>query len=46
MITMPEFPDKQINIEFDEDDRNGAKKSIPSARDEDLSNTYSQIFMN
>ena len=39
----PEFPNKQINIELDEDIGTGMKKSIPSARDKDLINIYSQI---
>ena len=39
----PKFPDKEINIEFDEDIIPGKKKSIPSARDNDLSAIFSQI---
>ena len=39
----PEFPDKQINIEFDENVGIGMKKLVPSAKDKDISNIYSQI---
>ena len=39
----PEFPEKQINIEFAEGDGIGMQKSIPSAKDNDLSSVYSLI---
>ena len=39
----PEFPKKQIQIEFYEGDRNGMKKSIPNAMDKDVSSLNSQI---
>ena len=39
----PEFPDKQINIEFYEGDRNGMRKSIPNAQDKDLSTIFSKV---
>ena len=39
----PEFPDKQVSIEFSEDDRKGAKRSIPNAVDKDIGIINSQI---
>ena len=39
----PEFPDKKINIEFDEGDGIGMKKYIPNAIDEDISGPFSKI---
>ena len=39
----PEFPDKQIDIEFDEGDGIGMQKSIPNAMDKDVSGLNSQI---
>ena len=39
----PEFPHKQINIEFDEGDGTGMKKSIPSAIDKDVGVVNSKI---
>lgn len=39
----PEFPDKQVSIEFSEDDRKGAKRSIPNAVDKDVGILNSQI---
>ena len=39
----PEFPEKHINIEFNEDDRKGARRSIPNAFDKDVGIVNSQI---
>ena len=39
----PEFPHKQVNIEFDEGDGIGMKKSIPNAIDKDIGVINSQI---
>ncbi|GAB1604114.1 protocadherin-18-like [Argonauta hians] len=39
----PEFPDKSISIEFSENDRKGARKSIPNAIDRDVGVLNSQI---
>ena len=39
----PEFPDKQINIEFEEDSRKGAKILIPNAIDKDVGQQNSKI---
>ena len=39
----PEFPDKQIDIEFDENIGIGMQKSIPNAMDKDISGSNSQI---
>ena len=39
----PEFPDKQVNIQFSENDRKGTKISIPNAVDRDIGVLNSQI---
>lgn len=39
----PLFPDKQVFIQFSEDDRKGAKRSIPNAVDQDAGVGNSQI---
>ncbi|CAI9733478.1 protocadherin beta-15-like isoform X2 [Octopus vulgaris] len=39
----PEFPGKSISIEFSENDRKGARKSIPNAIDRDVGILNSQI---
>ena len=39
----PEFPDKQINIQFDEGDMKGMKKLIPNAIDKDVGILNSKI---
>ena len=39
----PEFPDKQVNIQFSEGDRIGIKKSIPNAKDKDFGTMNSLI---
>ena len=39
----PEFPDKQVNIEFSENDAKGTKISIPNAIDRDVGILNSQI---
>ena len=39
----PEFPQKQIRIEFSEDIGLGMRKSIPSARDKDIGINNSQV---
>ena len=39
----PEFPDKQINIQFNEGDRKGMRKSIPNAIDKDVGILNSKI---
>ena len=40
----PEFPDGQVNIEFDEDVAVGTKVSIPNAIDKDVSQMNSRII--
>ena len=39
----PEFPDKQVNIEFSENDKKGTKVLIPTAVDKDVGVINSQI---
>lgn len=39
----PEFPSKQVNIQFEEDDRKGVSRSIPNAVDRDVGIINSQI---
>ena len=39
----PEFPIKEVNIEFNEGDRNGMRKSIPNAIDKDVGFSNSLI---
>ena len=39
----PEFPDKQVNIEFSERDAKGTKMLIPNAMDKDIGLVNSQI---
>ena len=39
----PEFPVKQVNIEFSEDDRKEARRLIPNAIDKDIGEQNSQI---
>ena len=39
----PEFPDKQVNIQFDEGDGKGMRKSIPNAIDKDVGILNSKI---
>ena len=39
----PEFPSSQVRIEFSEDDRKGARRSIPNAIDRDVGDVNSQI---
>lgn len=39
----PEFPQKEVNIEFDEGDRNGMKNSTPNAIDKDVGVVNSQV---
>ena len=40
----PEFPDKQVILQFSEDDRKGAKRSIPNAIDRDVDIKNSDII--
>ena len=39
----PEFPDKEVNVNFSEDDRKGARRHIINALDNDVSISYSHI---
>lgn len=39
----PVFPEQKVNIQFEEDDRKGARRSIPNAIDEDVGIINSQI---
>ena len=39
----PEFPTKEVNIEFSEDVRSGMRKSIPNAIDKDVGIVNSQV---
>ena len=39
----PEFPDKQVNIEFSENDKKGTKVLIPNAMDKDVGVVNSKI---
>ena len=39
----PEFPEKQVNIEFSEDDSKGVKRLIPNAIDKDVGFVNSKI---
>ncbi|GAB1604102.1 protocadherin beta-15-like [Argonauta hians] len=39
----PEFPEREIKLVFGEEDRNGRKKSIPTAVDKDISHQNSLI---
>ena len=40
----PEFPNKQISLKFDEDDRIGTKVSVPNAFDKDVGVNNSRII--
>lgn len=39
----PEFPEQEVDIQFSEDDRKGARRSIPNAIDKDVGIVNSQI---
>ena len=40
----PEFPEQKVEIQFEEDDRKGVRKSIPNAIDRDVGIINSQIL--
>ena len=42
----PEFPEKQIDIKYSEDDRKGARRPIPNAIDRDMNIENSEIIYN